>query len=185
MIEVKVRLEAGFEPALHGMSLSHNLEAEYKLTGARIARAHKLAPMQGGHNKFLESIMIWVEVNAPRYWWQQADTYRLSTKQSASTMHTILKQRLTSHNFAVCPPEAWLAYLNKLIEVKDFETLKSYLPEGFMQCRMWLMSYKTLQNIYMQRKTHKLREWIDFLFEMLHQIEHPEFIDSFVKERSK
>lgn len=38
------------------------------------------------------------------------------------------------------------------------------------------MSYKTLQNIYNQRKDHKLNEWKYFCDEVLKQIEHPEYI---------
>ena len=54
--------------------------------------SEKLHDKDEGHNKFLESIIIWAEVTAPRYWWQEADTYRLSTKQSESTMHTLIEE---------------------------------------------------------------------------------------------
>lgn len=176
MIQVTLRNESGYEAALYGMSLSHSLGIDFPLDESRVSRAAKLAPMQGGHNKCLEAIMLWLDVNAPRYWWQQADTYRISTKQSESTMHTILKGELGVEHFAVPPPASWLDHLNKLISEKKLDEVKALLPEGFMQRRLWCLSYKTLQNIDGQRKTHKLQEWRDFLELTLAQIEHPELI---------
>ena len=176
MIEVIVRREAGYEPALYGMYLSKTSDIGYGLEPKRIMRARKLAPMQGGHNKFLESMILWVEVNAPRYWWQHADTYRLSTKQSASTMYTLLKQPLQQSDFAEPIPESWLVDLNNAIQAGSLDRAKALLPESFLQRRMWCLSYKTLQNIWMQRRTHKLKEWRDFLDQIMPQIDHPEFL---------
>jgi len=170
-VEVKVHREAGYEEALFGISLNKNQPIE-KMG----AVAERLAPMDGGHNKFLESMMIWVEVDAPRYFWQQADTYRIATKQSQSTMHTILKRKLTKDDFSTSIPWYTLLRLNRLIKKKDFDQLKAELPESFKQKRMWCISYKTLRNIYKQRKNHKLKEWSRFLDEILNQIEHPDFI---------
>ena len=79
--------EAGYQSALFGLSLNKNQPLENMPDVAK-----KLCNKSGGHNKFLESIIIWLDVTAPRYWWQDADTYRLSTKQSQSTNHTILKR---------------------------------------------------------------------------------------------
>ncbi len=175
-INATVLNEAGYEQALYGMALSHSLDVCEGLTDRKIARAKKLAHMGAGHLKFLESIMLWIDVNAPRYWWQQADTYRISSKQSGSTMHTILRRPLEQSDFALPVKDSNLASLNELIENKDFDQLKNDLPEGFLQRRVWCMSYRTLQNIYLQRKNHKLEEWPDFLSQVLNQIEHPEFI---------
>lgn len=172
-----VRLEAGYQPALFGMALSHSLDSEYgDTTEAQVSRASKLAHQQGGHNKFLESIMVWIEVTAPRYWWQQADTYRISTKQSESTMHTITKKELSQENFEHEVPQLVLDILNGLIQEKKWEEAKHILPESFLQRRMWLVSYKTLQNIIYQRGTHKLPEWRSFIGQVLEQIEHPEYL---------
>ena len=171
-MEVKIHKEAGYEEALFGLSLNKNQPLE-KMPDIMA----RLASMDGGHNKMLESIIVWVEVNAPRYWWTQADTYRISTKQSQSTMHTILKRPLTKNDFAE-RQVSWLTLLrlNGHIKAKRFDQLKRELPEGFMQKRMWCVSYKTLRNIYKQRKNHKLKEWRLFLDQLLAQLEHPEFL---------
>ena len=83
-MKVEVVNESGYTEALLGLSLSHNQPIENMADVAL-----KLASKDGGHNKFLESIYIWLDITAPRFWWQEADTYRLSTKQSESTMHTM------------------------------------------------------------------------------------------------
>jgi hypothetical protein len=172
-----VRLEAGYQPALFGMSLSHSLDSEYgEVTENQESRASKLAHQQGGHNKFLESIMLWVDVTAPRYWWQQADTYRISSKQSESTMHTITKKPLAQEHFEHPVPDLIIDLLNGLIQEKNWEEAKHLLPESFLQRRMWLMSYKTLQNIIYQRGAHKLPEWKAFISQVIEQVEHPEYL---------
>ena len=170
-MQVNVLKEAGYDEACLGLSLSYD---------STIERARdvlpKLAYKQGGHNKALESMMIWVDITAPRFWWQQADTYRISTKQSSSTMHTIMKRLLTAEDFDPAVPASSIADVNQMITAKDFERVKAVLPEGFLQRRIWCMSYKTLQNIVAQRSTHKLYEWKYFCEQMVQQIDHPEFI---------
>jgi len=171
MIEIKILKECGYEEAMIGVSLSHGSTIE------RVKEiAEKLAHKQGGHNKFLESMMVWLDVRAPRYWWQQADTYRIATKQSESTMHTITKRLLTHEDFAAPLPNWLLDHLNKFIAAKDLDGLKILLPEGFMQRRIWVVSYKTLQNIVSQRSAHKLQEWREFAKIISESLEHSEFI---------
>ena len=71
-MEIRVRCEAGWEEALIGMSFSHfknDVPVDTWWVGQRekaIKRAKLLAFKGGGHNKFLESIGIWIEINAPR-----------------------------------------------------------------------------------------------------------------------
>ena len=180
MIEVKLLNESGYEQALMGMATSYKdplLSLEDWWTPEVFAKAKKRAPklahMDGGHNKFLEHIELWIWVRAPRGWWQEADTYRLASKQSESTMHTITKRHLTQEDFSEPLPEDFLAHLNGLIDNKDWRLLKQHLPEGFMQARVWKMSYKTLRNVIQQRASHRLPEWPIFCNEIWAQVEHP------------
>ncbi len=175
--------EAGYEQAVQGFCLSYN---------SSIERAIELLPIYAfkgdGENKFLESIMLWIGVQAPRFWWQEADTYRVGTsKQSESTMHTICKRVLTQDDFEMPLEKDALENLNELIEVYKrqtdsamknycFRKVKNSLPEGFLQQRIWLLSYKTLQNMYKQRANHRLSQWQGFFVAILTHIEHPEFI---------
>lgn len=171
-MKVRILHESGYAEAKLGLSLSYNAMPE---TLDPLMRS--LAFKQGGHNKFLESIIVWIDVSAPRYWWAQADTYRLSTKQSESTMHTLMRQPLEQENFEGGIDVFILKILNEAIKRKDFAWAKRHLPEGFIQRRVWCVSYKTLQNIISQRKTHKLPEWQFFIAEILAQCSCPDFLE--------
>lgn len=171
-LSVSVIEEAGYRSALYGISLNKNQD-EIKMPEVAL----KLSPHDYGHNKFLEQIMVWMVVNAPRYWWQEADTFRLSSKSSQSTMHTILKNVLTAENFECQDIDCIdMEYLNNLLSMKALVTLKRKLPEGFMQKRMWMMSYKTLRNIIIQRRHHLLPHWKHFISTILTEVQHPELL---------
>ena len=157
-MKVSKMKESGYKEAVKGISLSYNKKPSTKLV-------NKLAKMDGGHNKFLESIIVWLDIVAPRYWWQQFDAYRVGvTKQSESTMHTMMNRKcknpLTKEDFEggfISP--SFIMELNDLILLKHFNAVKSCLPESFLQRRIVCTNYKALRTIYMQRKNHKLKQW--------------------------
>ena len=170
-MKIAVLSEHGYEEAALGFSLSYNSTPE---------RAMELFPKyahkQGGHNKFLESMLVWIDVTAPRYWWAQADTYRIATKQSQSTMHTLGKDQLRQDHFERPIPERMLETLNTVLGMGGCSLAKQWLPESFLQRRIWCLSYKTLQNIVRQRENHKLPEWHTFCNAVRAQVKHPEFL---------
>ena len=176
--------EAGYEEALIGMSLSHYDNSEpldewwVGQQKKAVKRSSKLANQQGGHNKFIEHIEIWMLINAPLSWWKHADTYRMSSKQSSSTMHTIKKRMpLGSSDFSSSTSSSMICAFNDSVRnEKDINKIADNLPDGFLQLREWKMSYKTLQNIIAQRKGHRLKHWEDFTGQILDQIEHPELL---------
>jgi len=171
-IQVEKIDEAGYYSAMAGLSFNKD-----KIANDMPKVAEKLCNCDYGHNKFMEQIITWWVIRAPRYWWQEADTYRLSSKSSQSTMHTILNNELTVDNFEcndIFSHE--LLKLNAVIKNKDLIYLKRHLPEGFMQKRMWMLSYKTLRNIIQQRKTHKLPHWKYFIDNIINQVDHPEYL---------
>lgn len=168
-LTVKVIGQYGYLQSMIGLSYNKDQDPIHMQDVAL-----KLCGMDGGHNKFLEHIFVWLEVRAPRYWWQEADTFRLSSKNSQSTMHTILKNVLTKENFECGDiPQAHLNCCNILLEEKELILLKRYLPEGFMQKRMWNMNFKTLRNIIVQRKNHRLPHWQTFIHSIQEQIKYP------------
>ena len=186
VMKVKKVDEAGYQAALLGLSYNKKQPIEDML---RVAG--KLAFHDGGHNKFLESIIVWLEVTAPRYVWQEMDTYRISTKQSESTMHTLMKElteakasnenmkSFIENNFepgSIVPEQTKV--LLDAVEREDLLAVKRLNPEGFIQKRMWCMSYKTLRNIIIQRRHHRLPHWKMFIQQVLEQIEHPELLPS-------
>lgn len=177
---MKFNLEycAGYETAVYGMMLSFgktsfdNFRADY----SDVERlAAKLAPMDGGHNKFLEQIQYWILVQAPLFWWKQADTYRVGiSKSSESTMHKSWKNGLTQEMFETPIFQDTLNNLNKFIDEYNAEKTtterKAYLqdliignlPDAYLQTRLLNVNAKCLRNMYFQRRDHKLKQWRDF-----------------------
>ncbi len=170
-MKIKVLREAGYEEALLGLSLSYNSESSKRV-------ADTLAFKNLGHNKFLESIAVWIDMTAPRGFWQQYDTYRIGiTKSSESTMHTILRSKFVPSMFE--NPNISVALINLLnyFRVKeDWRNLKDHLPESFLQRRIICTNYRVLQGMEAQRRSHKLYEWQMYLDCILDQVEYPEFI---------
>ena len=171
-MKVKVLEESGYNWAMLGTSLSR----EQPLTNMpRVCE--NLASKNGGHNKFLEFIVVWVDITAPRYWWQQMSTYRIgSSWLSESTMYTITKKELTQENFESPIPEEMLNQINQTIKMGNLEEVKNILPEGFLQRRIMVTNYKALKNIVDQRHNHKLSEWRYFCKEILSQLQFSEFL---------
>lgn len=181
-MDVKVLHEAGYDEAALGFSLSYKSNPE---------RAKELFPnkafVQVGENKFLESIYLWLDVTATREWWAQADTYRISTKQSESTMHTIIKRPLRENDFEYSEyNQEYMRFTinyinsirldNSLSNIEKTRKIKEVLPESFLQRRIWVINYRTLQNIVIQREHHALEAWREFIAQIKTQIEHPEFV---------
>lgn len=176
-LSIKVLRESGYDEAAFGFSLSYN---------STIERSKEImsnyAFKNNGENKFLRVIWLWIDTDFPRLIWPESDQYKVATVTlSESTMHTLSKRPLTQEDFCINIDDRMLqifnekivAYKNKEIDILE---LKAHLPEGFLQRRLWNINYATLQNIYNQRKDHKLKLWHIFLDTVLSQIEYPEFI---------
>lgn len=91
------------------------------------------------HAKVLRGVQVWCEIVAPRYWWQEMDTYRIGAERlgSESTMHI----------------------QGRGMAEEDLVEMKEKLTEGTMQKRIWMFSYQTLRRIYIQRRNHRLPQW--------------------------
>ena len=100
---------------------------------------HVLTKRGDEHAKVVRGIMVYAEINAPRFWWQEMDTYRVGTDRlsSESTMHI----------------------QGKGMSTEELVKMKSELTEGTMQKRVQMFSYQTLRRIYIQRKNHRLPHW--------------------------
>ena len=142
--------------------------------------------IKGGseHSKFMRMIHVWVDIDMPRYWWSEADTYHFNTKNSCSTMHKLLNNNnpITMDLFVICEEDKdwWELTVEKLEkmrqEYKEIQNTtrdqrqmnrllvraKRMLPEGFLQMRTFDTNYAELRNIYFQRRFHPLKEeWVD------------------------
>jgi hypothetical protein len=187
-MKVDIIRESGIEVALLGIGLSYGVVngvsfekflTESDMKSKLFSVAERLAHQQGGHNKFLESMIVWMDVSAPLFFWSEFDTYRVGmTKNSESTMHTLLKNTITGNMFEYELEEKALHMLEVVRKSGDLVSLKALLPSGFRQRRICCTNYKTLQNIYYQRKTHKLPQWTHFCDEILKQLKYPQFINN-------
>ena len=132
------------------------------------------------HCKHLRMIYVWVDITAPRYWWNEFDTYRFGVdKVSCSTMHKLMDRPLTVDDFDVDDKEdpcfkVIFKYLNILIQSykeqldptekkKIWRHIIQMLPQSYVQKRTVCMSYAALRNVVRQRKGHKLTEWQTFI----------------------
>ena len=203
-MNIKTIEVAGFRPALHGMrnpmnswdksdTVYHTTEEHYPdepfhttidfLLGENDADLSRRLQNAGPeHCKHLRMIMVWADITAPRYWWQEFDTYRVGVeKVSCSTMHKLMARPLTLDDFehsgiddgtVVQYLEAAISILNMDIHHYNNvipEQKKSIwrgiiqtLPQSYLQKRTVMMSYAALRNIYRQREGHKLQEWQTF-----------------------
>lgn len=141
-------------------------------------------------SKFMRQIFISMDIEAPLYFWKEADTYKIATvSNSCSTMHKITSSEITEENYSFDPePDKPLTDLpaddyvrildiknravadaewlrEKYNETKDkryWRELIQILPCGWNQKRTWTGNYQNLRNMYFARKNHKLIEWRQF-----------------------
>jgi hypothetical protein len=94
------------------------------------------------HAKALRGLVVYAEIDAPLYWWVEADTYRIGTERlsSESTMHSECKG----------------------LSGEELEIAKGNIPMSHVQKRIQMFSYPTLRRIYKQRHNHRLPMWHDF-----------------------
>ncbi len=175
-MNVKVLSEYGYDEAMLGLSLSYNVGELSRMP----AIAKKLAPRDGGHNKFLESMVVYLDVTATRAFWQEFDTYRVGvTKQSESTMHTLMRCKEFTNlveKFHPSTPRLSIRHLWDAIQEEDLVKAKLALPEGFLQSRVVCTNYKSLKHIMAQRHNHKWPEWPEFVREVCRQLRHAGFL---------
>lgn len=184
-MQVNVLSEHGHELACRGMAYSYKDRAKNvdEWWDSQKEKAERriglLAHKDGGHNKALESIVVWIDIEASRAFWSEFDTYRVGTsKQSESTVHTLSKRGPLPEDFE--EGTHWRvidAFTDVWLSAKgDINVLKMNLPEGFLQRRMVCLNYKVLRNIIAQREGHRLKWWGVFIDEVLSQVQHPEYL---------
>lgn len=140
--------------------------------------ACKLIKRGNEHRKFLRQIIIWIEITAPRFLWQEIDTYKVATvRNSCSTMNKICSTNIRQVDFEEPINANTIQYLNQLGELfrkatekknrNELRTkIKNNLPEGYLQKSMYMMNYETALSMIIQRENHRLNQWkeiCDFL----------------------
>lgn len=193
MLDAKILDVQGFEQAIKGMRNSRNswsrMDSIDNVVGPNdLKLMHRLFKSGTEHRKYARMITVWIDINAPLYWWKEFDQYKIGTvSNSCSTMYTLMNKpfelkdfsfdKLNNHgNYA----ERIIDDLNELREQCSKETdpkikkdlwysIVQLLPESYNQTRTIMMNYEVVARIIQQRKGHKLAEWkqlIDVLKEL-------------------
>ena len=104
----------------------HTYDREFKIGKEDMRLAQSLLKAGNEHAKFMRMIHVAVDVDMPRYWWAEADCYKFGSKNSCSTMHTIMKKEITIDDFVV--PQIIKDILHKSSKEKKKYTFKCVLP---------------------------------------------------------
>lgn len=141
----------------------------------------------GAHNQFMTGIRVNFDLRFSNKAWVEAERYRfLEFVSSQSTMHRITKfnvreqynsyvdpriidimeEKIKDYNFLVeqrdsAPSLDEEVRLNKELKDKYLKILYSN-PAGFELTARLTTNYRCLQNIYKQRRDHRLPEWVEF-----------------------
>ena len=131
-------------------------------------RACKLGNTPGGsgHDKFLRGIRVQADIIAPRYFWQEWDTYHFNESiSSQSTMHCITKFNIDQmvnqyvHPAILAVLKVAIKEYNENPSIENFLRVKSNIPEGLEVGRGIDTNYASIKTMYQQRETHRLPEW--------------------------
>lgn len=128
--------DTDFTSALfHTESQSFINDKDLKLLSTLVKRGNE-------HSKCIRGLIVYAEIEAPRFWWAEADTYRIGTERLAS--------------------ESTIHIQGKGLSTEELVKMKSELTEGTIQKRVQMFSYQTLRRIWIQRHNHRLPMWHTF-----------------------
>lgn len=160
-----------------------------------IALAQRL--IRGGteQRKFMRQIFICTDITAPIEWWCQFDTYKVGvTRNSCSTMHALMKHRLTPANCEV-PVSAesamYLKTINNMIQkynespdIGRFQQIQKAVPRGFRVKSTVTMNYENVLNMVRQREHHRLSEWNTDFMQWAHSLPYADKLIFFCDKES-
>ena len=183
MLDAKILDVQGFEQAIKGMRNSRNswsrMDSIDNVVGPNdLKLMNRLFRSGTEHRKYARMITVWLDINAPLYWWKEFDQYKIGTvSNSCSTMYTLMNKPFELKDFSVDKLNKYSVYaetviddLNELRErclnVRDpkikkdlWYSIVQLLPESYNQTRTIMLNYEVVARIIQQRKGHKLEEW--------------------------
>lgn len=194
-MNIETKEISGVFPAIRGMRnpmdswdksdsrwLYHDDDSKLKYEIGKTDKDLSVRLQQAGpeHCKHLRMIFVWADITAPRYWWNEYDTYRAGVeKVSCSTMHKLMARPLTEDDFEHdsvnndfldyvieslnTSMEAWRFEHDPETKKEIWRSIIQALPQSYLQKRTVCMSYAAIRNIVKQREGHKLIEWKQFI----------------------
>lgn len=164
-----------------GKALAYDFEylMRYQLGENDLNLMKKLAKAGPSHRKYLRMIAVYVDINAPLYWWKEMDTYKVGTvANSCSTMHKLMHKEFELDDFSHEHMNKYSLNIlkdivrqmnycrNLYLAEKDPDMKKDawwqviqLMPDSYNQFRTVMLNYEVLANIYETRRNHKLDEW--------------------------
>ena len=174
----------------------------------------RLAKGGSVHAKYRRTIVVYVDITAPLYWWKEFDTYKVGTvANSCSTMHKIHEKEFTLEDFSTDHLTPYSLIILK-DTVKALNELRSFylnwdsindatrkvnewadkkdiwwqmiqlLPSSYNQRRTVMLNYEVLAGMYYWRKDHKLDEWREFC-QWIEQLPYSEIITARAEEKTE
>ena len=193
MLDAKILDVQGFYQAIKGMRNSRNSWSRMDTDNAGVGPndlklMNRLFKSGTEHRKYARMITVWIDINAPLYWWKEFDQYKIGTvSNSCSTMYTLMNKPFELNDFSFDKLNAYGNYAQSVID--DLNELREWclkvtepkvkkniwysivqlLPESYNQTRTIMMNYEVVARIIQQRKGHKLEEW-NQLIDVLKQL---------------
>jgi hypothetical protein len=188
----------GWEAAIRGMrnplnswhlSDSKYYDGHAELGSNDLKLMQRLVLAGAEHSKFMRYITVYMDIDAPLYWWKEFDTYKFCEKNSTSTMHKITSRPLTYEDFDFdfkseyrdniinnlnAMIDKYKSLENKNDKEEVFRIIIQDLPSAFKQTRTVVTNYAELRNMYFQRKNHKLKEWSEIFIDALEALPYSE-----------
>lgn len=183
MLDAKILDVQGFEQAIKGMRNSRNswsrMDSIDNVVGSNdLKLMNRLFKAGTEHRKYARMITVWIDINAPLYWWKEFDQYKIGTvSNSCSTMYTLMNKLFELKDFSFDKLYAYGFYPQRVIEdlnelrercLKETDSklkkdlwysIVQLLPESYNQRRTIMLNYEVVARIIQQRKGHKLDEW--------------------------
>lgn len=183
MLKANILDVQGFYQAIKGMRNSRNSWSKMDSGNGGVGPndlklMNRLFKAGTEHRKYARMITVWVDINAPLYWWKEFDQYKIGTvSNSCSTMYTLTNKPFELKDFSVDKLYTFGDSINCVID--DLNELRSLclketdpkikkdlwcaivqlLPESYNQARTIMLNYEVVARIIQQRKGHKLEEW--------------------------
>ncbi len=126
MIKITNIKTSGWEHAIRGMRNPMNSWDKMDTVGDKVGEndlklMRKLAKAGTDHRKFMRMINVYMDIEAPLYWWKEFDTYKVgTTANSCSTMHKLHDKEFTLSDFSC----------EKLVKWSDIKKDDSGLKSG-------------------------------------------------------
>lgn len=103
------------------------------------------------HAKYRRMIAVYLDINAPLYWWKEFDTYKVGTvANSCSTMHKIHAKEFTLDDFSH-------EHLENFDDI-PYDSAAQFEPEFLQTMQCIINMLNTARTLYLEAKTKPMKD---------------------------